>query len=157
MPESFVARPPAVHTKIYTVGISVSAAGTSPGAPWQDASVPIQRRVLALVSNMTTEEKIGQLSSNSPAIEHLGISAFNWWTGQNCLLLSCTPRPTWAKQSAVNTMHASSQRVSCLHAQHSCQVPHLQVALFTRYLCGSRRNLSGYGMNNHNVTPPQSL
>ncbi|KAL3158805.1 hypothetical protein ABBQ32_011532 [Trebouxia sp. C0010 RCD-2024] len=54
--------------------------GTSPGAPWQDASVPIQRRVLALVSNMTTEEKIGQLSSNSPAIEHLGISAFNWWT-----------------------------------------------------------------------------
>ena len=78
-----------MHTRTSTVGsMSVSAAGLSPGSPWQDVSIPIQRRVLALVSNMTTEEKISQLSSNSPAIDHLGISAFNWWTGQNCLLHS---------------------------------------------------------------------
>ncbi|KAL0032947.1 hypothetical protein WJX77_007980 [Trebouxia sp. C0004] len=48
--------------------------------PWQDVSMPLERRVLALLSNMTTEEKISQLSSNSAAIDHLDISAFNWWT-----------------------------------------------------------------------------
>lgn len=48
--------------------------------PWQDVSMPLERRVLALLSNMTTEEKISQLSSNSAAIDHLDIPAFNWWT-----------------------------------------------------------------------------
>ena len=52
------------------------------GVPWQDVSLPIERRVLALVSNMTVDEKISQLSSDSAAIDHLGIPAFNWWTGQ---------------------------------------------------------------------------
>ncbi|DBA66929.1 TPA: hypothetical protein ACH3X2_002045 [Trebouxia sp. C0005] len=42
--------------------------------------MPLERRVLALLSNMTTEEKISQLSSNSAAIDHLDIPAFNWWT-----------------------------------------------------------------------------
>ena len=50
--------------------------------PWQDVSMPLERRVLALLSNMTTEEKISQLSSNSAAIDHLDIPAFNWWTGE---------------------------------------------------------------------------
>ncbi len=50
--------------------------------PWQDVSLPLERRVLALLSNMTTEEKISQLSSNSAAIDHLDIPAFNWWTGE---------------------------------------------------------------------------
>lgn len=60
-------------------------AGSIMGAPWEDISIPIERRVLALISNMTTEEKISQLNSNSPAIDHLGVSAFNWWTGQDHL------------------------------------------------------------------------
>ncbi len=50
--------------------------------PWQDVSMPLERRVLALLSNMTTEEKISQLSSNSAPIDHLDIPAFNWWTGE---------------------------------------------------------------------------
>ena len=54
-------------------------------SPWQDVSLPIERRVLALVSNMTVEEKISQLSSSSAAIDHLDIPAFNWWTGQTSL------------------------------------------------------------------------
>lgn len=56
--------------------------------PWQDVRLPLERRVLALLSNMTTEEKISQLSSNSAAIDHLEIPAFNWWTGQ--LFCHCT-------------------------------------------------------------------
>nr|QOL01198.1 putative extracellular protein TR9_010 [Trebouxia lynnae] len=54
--------------------------GMSVRSPWQDVSLPIERRVLALVSNMTVEEKISQLSSSSAAIDHLDIPAFNWWT-----------------------------------------------------------------------------
>lgn len=49
--------------------------------PWQDVQKPVEQRIQALMSNMTIDEKIGQLSSNSPAIEHLDIPAFNWWTG----------------------------------------------------------------------------
>lgn len=61
--------------------------------PWQDVGLPVERRVLALLSNMTTEEKISQLSSNSAAIDHLEIPAFNWWTGQTGLL-QCTTDTT---------------------------------------------------------------
>ena len=55
--------------------------------PWQDVSKPVERRVLALLSNMTMEEKISQLSSNSAAIDRLQIPAFNWWTGEALKLL----------------------------------------------------------------------
>ena len=59
-------------------------AGPSVGLPWQDVRLPVEERVLALVSNMTMEEKISQLSSDSAALDHLGIASFNWWTGQSC-------------------------------------------------------------------------
>lgn len=36
-------------------------------------------RAAALVSLMTLEEKISQMGSGSPAIAHLGISAYGWW------------------------------------------------------------------------------
>ncbi|MDR0628821.1 MAG: glycoside hydrolase family 3 C-terminal domain-containing protein [Treponema sp.] len=35
--------------------------------------------IKALISNMTLEEKVSQLSYTSPAIERLGIPAYNWW------------------------------------------------------------------------------
>ena len=36
-------------------------------------------RAKELVSKMTVEEKISQLLYNAPAIERLGIKAYNWW------------------------------------------------------------------------------
>ena len=50
--------------------------------PWYDVNLPVERRIQALMSKMTTEEKIGQLSTNSGGIEHLNIPDFNWWSGQ---------------------------------------------------------------------------
>ena len=50
--------------------------------------MPVELRVLALLSNMTMEEKISQLSSNSAAISRLQIPAFNWWTGEASQLLA---------------------------------------------------------------------
>ena len=38
-----------------------------------------QNRARALVSRMTLEEKISQLRYDAPAIERLGVPAYNWW------------------------------------------------------------------------------
>ena len=32
-----------------------------------------------LLSRMTVEEKVSQMMNDSPAIERLGIPAYNWW------------------------------------------------------------------------------
>ena len=36
-------------------------------------------RAKKLVSKMTLEEKVSQMRYDSPAIERLGIPAYNWW------------------------------------------------------------------------------
>jgi beta-glucosidase len=47
--------------------------------PFQDPSVPLEKRVENLVSLLTLDEKISQMVNNAPAIERLGIPAYNWW------------------------------------------------------------------------------
>jgi beta-glucosidase len=47
--------------------------------PYLDSSRPVAERVDDLVSRMTLDEKIGQLMNKAPAIERLGIPAYNWW------------------------------------------------------------------------------
>jgi len=44
-----------------------------------DTSLPIEQRVDALVSRMTLEEKVSQMVYDAPAIERLGVPAYNWW------------------------------------------------------------------------------
>ncbi|MDD6209149.1 MAG: glycoside hydrolase family 3 C-terminal domain-containing protein [Bacteroidales bacterium] len=46
---------------------------------WNDPSQPIERRITAMVSAMTLEEKVSQLSFDSPGIERLNIPEYNWW------------------------------------------------------------------------------
>ena len=41
--------------------------------------ITARERAKALVAQMTPEEKMSQLLFNSPAIERLGINAYNWW------------------------------------------------------------------------------
>ena len=38
-----------------------------------------------LVSQMTLEEKMSQMVYQSPAIERLGIPAYNWWNEEMCI------------------------------------------------------------------------
>ena len=47
--------------------------------PYQDPEAPLVQRVADLLSRMTVEEKISQLTNDSPAVERLGIPAYNWW------------------------------------------------------------------------------
>ena len=47
--------------------------------PYRDTKLPVDARVSDLVSRMTLEEKASQLLSDSPAIDRLGVPAYNWW------------------------------------------------------------------------------
>jgi beta-glucosidase len=47
--------------------------------PYQDESLPIEQRVEDLISRMTLDEKLHQLFNEAPAIQRLGIPAYNWW------------------------------------------------------------------------------
>ena len=48
-------------------------------APYLDPNLPPERRAADLVSRMTLEEKVLQMQSTAPAIERLGVEAYNWW------------------------------------------------------------------------------
>jgi len=48
-------------------------------AIYLDPSYSFEERAKDLVSRMTTEEKVSQMLYTSPAIERLGIPAYNWW------------------------------------------------------------------------------
>lgn len=44
-----------------------------------DESLSVKERAKDLVSQMTLEEKASQLRYDAPAIERLGVPAYNWW------------------------------------------------------------------------------
>jgi beta-glucosidase len=48
-------------------------------AVYLDPDQPIADRVKDLVGRMTVEEKISQMVYNAPAIDRLGVPAYNWW------------------------------------------------------------------------------
>ncbi|HET9824139.1 MAG TPA: glycoside hydrolase family 3 N-terminal domain-containing protein, partial [Chitinophagaceae bacterium] len=47
--------------------------------PFQNPSLPIEKRVNDLVSRLTLEEKVAQMLNVTPAIERLGIPPYDWW------------------------------------------------------------------------------
>ncbi|MCL6614780.1 MAG: glycoside hydrolase family 3 protein, partial [Firmicutes bacterium] len=44
-----------------------------------DTTLSFEERAADLVSRMTLEEKVSQMLHDAPAIERLGIPAYNWW------------------------------------------------------------------------------
>src|SRR5690606_22896981 len=47
--------------------------------PFQDYNLTFEERVNDLVGRLTLEEKVSQMLNSSPAIERLGIPAYDWW------------------------------------------------------------------------------
>ncbi len=47
--------------------------------PYRDPSRPLEDRIEDLLGRMTVPEKISQLLYISPAIDRLGVPAYNWW------------------------------------------------------------------------------
>src|SRR5579871_4246504 len=46
---------------------------------YKNTTAPFDKRVDDLISRMTLEEKVSQLMNDSPAVERLGVPAYNWW------------------------------------------------------------------------------
>lgn len=71
--------------------VSLLIIGTAPGSPirsgqkkdskpvYLDPDATSEARAADLVKRMTLEEKISQMVNDAPAIERLGIPAYNWW------------------------------------------------------------------------------
>ena len=66
---------------IALLGLTASASFGQPPdrAPYLDPGLPPARRAADLVSRMTLQEKVLQMQSTAPAIERLGVPAYNWW------------------------------------------------------------------------------
>lgn len=47
--------------------------------PFLDQGLSVDLRVADLVSRLSLDEKISLLMHESPAIERLGVPAYNWW------------------------------------------------------------------------------
>lgn len=47
---------------------------------WKDPDQPVAARVNDLVSQLTLDEKIGQMMNSAPAIPRLGIPRYQWWS-----------------------------------------------------------------------------
>jgi beta-glucosidase len=62
---------------IYSPGAKTS--GQAPLLPYQDPSLPVEKRVDDLVSRMTLAEKVSQMMNGAAAIERLGIPEYDWW------------------------------------------------------------------------------
>src|SRR5688572_5191140 len=60
--------------------IAVTASSSLAQQPaYQNTSLPFEQRAADLVSRMTLEEKVQQMKDVAPAIERLGVPAYNWW------------------------------------------------------------------------------
>src|SRR5687768_5624904 len=47
--------------------------------PFRNTSLSFEQRVDDLVSRLTLEEKVAQMLNAAPAIQRLGIPAYDWW------------------------------------------------------------------------------
>ena len=59
--------------------LATQQASTQSVPPYKNPNLPIEARVNDLVSRMTLEEKVLQMQNGAPAIERLGVPAYDWW------------------------------------------------------------------------------
>ncbi len=64
-------------TVICLISLLFSCEG--PRYPYQNVKLDFETRASDLVSRMSLEEKVSQLTHYADAVEHLGISEYNWW------------------------------------------------------------------------------
>lgn len=66
--------------KLCWTGLILTLSVWGQSAPaYRNPDAPIGRRVEDLLSRMTLEEKVSQMMNDSPAIDRLGVPAYNWW------------------------------------------------------------------------------
>ncbi len=67
------------HLSALTFTILCSAQNSTYKFPFQNSDLTFEQRVDDLVSRLTLEEKVAQMLNAAPAIERLGIPAYDWW------------------------------------------------------------------------------
>ena len=50
------------------------------GFPMWNPQLPMEKRVEDVISRLSLEEKVGQMLNATPAVPHLGILAYDWWS-----------------------------------------------------------------------------
>ena len=58
---------------------AVALVATAQNEPYRNPDLSPSERAWDLLKRMTLEEKISQLINGSPAIERLGMPAYDWW------------------------------------------------------------------------------
>jgi beta-glucosidase len=64
---------------LFAFYLFVTGCGTKYDYPFQNPKLSFEERAKDLVSRLSLEEKIAQMMHDAPAVEHLGIPAYNWW------------------------------------------------------------------------------
>ena len=73
-------RMPIVRTLALCAAAALANVGYAAGPqPWLDTSASFETQAAALVAQMSLEEKAAQMQNAAPAIERLGVPAYDWW------------------------------------------------------------------------------
>jgi beta-glucosidase len=67
-----------VSVQIFFIGLILSAQQTYE-FPFQNPDLSVEERVNDLAGRLTIDEKISQMMNSAPAIDRLGVPAYNWW------------------------------------------------------------------------------
>lgn len=71
---------PMFRTLALCAAIALTSVGqAAENQPWRDTTASFETRAAALVAQMTLGEKAAQMQNAAPAIERLGIPAYDWW------------------------------------------------------------------------------
>ncbi|MBV8630030.1 MAG: glycoside hydrolase family 3 C-terminal domain-containing protein [Silvibacterium sp.] len=69
-----------ISTLFFLVALALTASAQKQSdIPWTDPSLPLDKRIDALIKRMTLEQKVSQMRDHSPAIPSLGIPKYDWW------------------------------------------------------------------------------
>lgn len=146
-----LSRPAATPHLQGNASTAARAAAATVRFPWQNASLPLEERVEALLARLTPTQKIAQLQSRpGNSIPELGVPAFDWQVGgQGCAraLLRCQPRAQarmWGKCAGVQHRRAPAvpgryhvRALRCL-----CPAPCAPPRLSSHGACSTHQSIS---------------